>query len=78
MEDGVSRVSYRIEGVTYTREVFVSAPDNMLALRITADRPGTLTFRMQYTRPQDASAYPLDKNHLAIEGQLFDLPEPDM
>ncbi len=78
MEDGVARVSYRIQGVTYTREVFVSAPDDLLALRITADRPGALTFRMQYTRPQDATARPLDESQLAIEGQLFDLPEQDM
>lgn len=78
MEDGLACVSYRIGNVTYTRELFVSAPDDVLALRIRADQPGALTFRLQYTRQQDATAYPLDKNTLAIEGQVFDLPEEDM
>lgn len=78
MENGLACVSYRIGNVTYTRELFVSAPDDVLALRIRADQPGALTFRLQYTRQQDATAYPLDKNTLAIEGQVFDLPEEDM
>lgn len=74
MEEGTARVTYRLNGVTYRRELFVSAPDDVLALRLTADAPGALTFRMQYSREQDATAYPLDGSHLAIEGQLFDLP----
>jgi len=43
LDRAVARVSYRAAGVTYTREVFVSAPDQVLVMRLTADRPGAVT-----------------------------------
>ncbi|NNK49337.1 MAG: glycoside hydrolase family 95 protein, partial [Gemmatimonadetes bacterium] len=42
--DGVARVSYVVDGVTYLREVFSSAVDQVLVVRISADRPGAVTF----------------------------------
>jgi len=44
LASGVARVSYVVAGVTYVREVFSSAVDQVVAIRITADRPGSLTF----------------------------------
>ena len=44
LADGVVRVSYVAGGVRYRREVFSSAVDQVVAVRITADRPGALTF----------------------------------
>ena len=40
----MARVSYVVDGVTYLREVFSSAVDQVLVVRITADRPGAVTF----------------------------------
>jgi alpha-L-fucosidase 2 len=42
--EAVARVSYAVDGVTYLREVFSSAVDQVLVVRISADRPGALTF----------------------------------
>ena len=42
--DGVARVRYVVDGVTYLREVFSSAVDQVLVIRISADRPGAVTF----------------------------------
>ena len=42
--EGVARVSYVVDGVTYLREVFSSAVDQVLVIRISADRPGAVTF----------------------------------
>jgi len=42
--DGVARVSYVVDGTTYLREVFSSAVDQVVAVRISADRPGAVTF----------------------------------
>ena len=42
--DGVARVSYVVDGTTYHREVFSSAVAQVVAVRITADRPGAVTF----------------------------------
>ena len=42
LDAAVARVRYRIGGVTYTREAFVSAVDQVLVVRITADRPAAI------------------------------------
>jgi alpha-L-fucosidase 2 len=42
--DGVARVRYMVDGVTYEREIFSSAVDQVVVVRIRADRPGALTF----------------------------------
>jgi alpha-L-fucosidase 2 len=40
-------VSYRVGEVRYTREAFVSAPDQALVIRISADRPGAVSFGVE-------------------------------
>ena len=47
LDSGVARVSYDIDGVTFTREVFASAPDQVIVIRLSASRPGALTFSAQ-------------------------------
>src|SRR5271157_5187384 len=42
LDRGVAGVRYTIDDVVYSREVFVSQPDQILAVRLTASRPGTL------------------------------------
>ncbi len=44
LAEGVVTVSYVVDGTTYRREVFSSAVDQVVAVRITADRPGAVTF----------------------------------
>lgn len=77
LQTGIANVSYEIDGVKYTREVFASAPDNMIVIRLTADQPGKLTFRFAYAREQDATAFPISNNELMIQGQVADLPLED-
>jgi len=43
LDEAVSRVSYRVAGVRYTREVFATAVDQVVVVRMTADQPGALT-----------------------------------
>lgn len=42
LHSGVARVSYAVDGVTYRREIFASAVDQVVAIRVTADRPGSV------------------------------------
>jgi len=44
LDEAISRVTYRVGGVGYTREVFSSAVDQSIVVRISADKPGALTF----------------------------------
>ena len=43
LDEAIARVRYRSGGVTYTREVFISAVAQVLVVQLTADRPGALS-----------------------------------
>ena len=53
LNTGVVRTSYRVQDVTYTREVFASFPDQVIVLRLSCSQPGALTFTAQLTSPHD-------------------------
>ncbi|GGF20695.1 glycoside hydrolase family 95 protein [Flavobacterium limi] len=40
----VSKVTYEIDGVKFTREYFVSAPDQIMIIKLTSSQKGTLNF----------------------------------
>jgi alpha-L-fucosidase 2 len=44
LSTGVNGVQYQANGVTYRREVFSSSPDQVIAVKITADKPGSISF----------------------------------
>ena len=44
LNDGICRVDYEHNGVNYHREYFASYPDNVMAIKLTADKPGQLSF----------------------------------
>ena len=43
LDEAMARVSYRVGDVTFRRETFISAVDQLLVMRLTADRPGAIT-----------------------------------
>jgi alpha-L-fucosidase 2 len=44
IEDAVSTTRFTINGVTYTRQIFASAPDQLIVIRLVSDKPGQLNF----------------------------------
>jgi alpha-L-fucosidase 2 len=62
LEDGISGVSYTADGITYQREVFASAPGQVIVVRITADKPGKISFtaNLRGERNQAHSNYATD------------------
>ena len=50
---GIVRATYAMDGVHYAREVFASVPDEVIVLRLTADRKGSIAFRASMDRPAD-------------------------
>ena len=44
LDSAIATTRYRSGGVTYTRQVFASYPDQVIVVRITADRPGRVSF----------------------------------
>lgn len=53
LERAVATTRYKVDGVTYQREVFASFPDKVIIVRLTADQPGRLNFKAGYTSPLD-------------------------
>ena len=51
IDRAIASVQYKARGVMYRREIFASYPDNVIALRITADQPGKLNFRARLEHP---------------------------
>lgn len=47
LNDAIAHVSYEYEGVNYKREAFMSYPDNVLVVRLTADEAGALSFTVR-------------------------------
>lgn len=44
ISNAVSKVSYEIDGVKFTREYFVSAPDQIMVIKLTSSQKGALNF----------------------------------
>lgn len=51
MKTGIVKIRYRVKGVNYTREIFMSYPDHVMVVRITADRPAALSVQAMLTSP---------------------------
>jgi alpha-L-fucosidase 2 len=62
LASGVTGVEYTANGTTFTREVFSSEPDQVIVVRITADKPASITFRasLRGVRNQAHSNYATD------------------
>lgn len=70
LDAAVARVTYRVDGVRYTREVFASHPDQAIVVRLTVDRPGALSFGAWIDRQQDARTEIVGNDRLNLIGQL--------
>jgi alpha-L-fucosidase 2 len=44
----ISKISYEVNGVKFTREYFISHPDNILVIRITSSKKGALSFDVKF------------------------------
>jgi len=82
LETATTVVQYRAHGVQYRREVFSSAPDQVIAVRLTASKPGQISFRAQLRGMRNAahSNYgndyfqmdPVGRDSLMINGRSAD------
>lgn len=48
LEEAVARVNYTVAGVDYTREYFVSHPDQVMGIRLTSSREGALNVKLGF------------------------------
>jgi alpha-L-fucosidase 2 len=70
LDTAVTRLTYRVRGVGYTREVFASHPDQVIVVRVTADRPGQISLGVWMDRSQDAPTRIVGNDRIDLDGAL--------
>ncbi len=60
--------SYVARGVRFEREVFASAPDQTIVVRLTASAPGQISFEARLQTPQRATTEATDAGDLVMRG----------
>ncbi len=68
LDTAVATVAYTIDSVRYTREVFSSPVDQVIVIRLKADKPGKVTFTASMKTPQKASVTVESPNTLVMQG----------
>ena len=68
LDTAIARVQYTADSVHYTRECFVSAVHQVLVMRLTADKPGQISFNAAFDSPQKSDVTTPDANTLALQG----------
>jgi alpha-L-fucosidase 2 len=68
LDTGLAVTTFKMNGVAYRREVFSSAADQVIVVRLSSDRPGKINAAIALER-QDARIEPHGKNTLVLSGQ---------
>ncbi|HET9280180.1 MAG TPA: glycoside hydrolase family 95 protein [Flavitalea sp.] len=73
IEKAIVKTSYRVTDVVYTREALASFPDRVIVVRLTASKPGSISFTASLTTLQpNAVVKTTPKKELAIGGTTID------
>lgn len=72
LRTALATVTYVDGGVRFTREHFVSGPDEVFVSRLTADKPGSLRFSVALDRKERFTTTAVGANELLMTGTLND------
>jgi alpha-L-fucosidase 2 len=68
LKSAVATVRYNAGGVRHVREVLASAPDQVIAMRLSSDRPGSISFTASMESPMTAALSTDGDDTLVING----------
>ena len=71
IDSGIVRVTYRSGGARFTREVFASAVEQVIVMRLTCDRPARLSFAATLKREQDSQTRSVSPARVIIQGEAI-------
>lgn len=69
LTDAIAKVNYTLNGVKYTREAFISYPDKVMAVRITADKKNAVDLAVSLTSKLKYRVAVNRNNELRLEGK---------
>ena len=70
LNDAVARLEFDRGGVKFSREMFASAPDQVMVLRLSADKAGQISFDLRLDRPERFATTGGGDNGLVMTGWL--------
>ena len=74
METGIVKVTYTQDGVKMTRETFMSYPDHVMVMKVSADKPGQVNVEARLQSPFRRKIA-ADGNRLTMNGTWSYLPD---
>ncbi|MCC9167290.1 glycoside hydrolase family 95 protein [Pontibacter harenae] len=72
LENAIAKVSYRANNINFSREIFSSAPDQAIAVRLTADKPEALSFSVNLSRPGNKATFEVAKDEIIMREHVGD------
>ena len=70
LDAAIARVRYARDGIVFQREMFASAPDQVIVLRLSGDRAGQISFEARLDRPERFQTVVDGNEGLLMTGQL--------
>ncbi len=67
---GVVRTCYNHNSASYIREIFSSAPDNVIVIQLSCDVPKQISFMATFSREQDAHCRLISEDHIILAGKI--------
>ena len=75
IQKAIAGVEYDHKGVHFKRKYFVSYPDQVLVVHLTADKPGQLSFELTFNSPQVDSQVSTNNGVLSLAGTSGDFDD---
>jgi alpha-L-fucosidase 2 len=72
LNTAIATVSYHVGGVNFRREMFSSPVDQVIVLRLTANRPRQINFSATFSTPQKATTTTESRDTLVLRGENGD------
>lgn len=74
LQTGIAKTIFKYNNQTITQEVFASAPDNVIVVKISSDKSSGLAIKAFLTRIKDAIIQPISDSKLKMSGNVIDAP----
>ena len=71
MDSALVSVSYQLDSVDYKREVFASYPDQVIVVRLTASKKGSINITTWLSSLQPSATTHLENNDIVMEGSTI-------
>ena len=72
LDTAIAVTTCKVGDITFTREVFASHPDQVVVVRISADKPGSISFTAAFASPLKGFKQTADGDTLVMEGRAGD------